>query len=419
MKPNYRRRRLVALGVVGLVLAAIVGGTGYVSAALAAPIPAVSPAFVPTAAEADALLQPAATPVWPGYGPGAIGMVGSDDLLSATGDQGVVPIASITKVVTALVILDVKPLAAGEVGPEIEYTDRDVDFYYDELNSGGSVAPVVNGLVLTERQSLEALLLASGNNYSISLAVWAYGSLDAFLEAATTWLNDRGLVGTHLADASGVLPESSSTVAELVTIGKLALAHPVLAEIVAMPSTELPVVGTIENTNKLLGELGVNGMKTGTTEEAGACLLFTADFVVGDQTVTLVGVLLGADTHPELNDDVRALLGSVQAGFHEVPLTEAGIAHANYRTVWGQSASAVTTEAASIVLWSDTPVSIGVKADPITLAAEGTTVGSITFTAGAQTVSVPLALDSTISDPGSEWRLSNPGVLSDAGSSER
>lgn len=415
MSPNYRRRRIIALGVVGLVLAAIVGGTGYVSAALAAPIPEVSPAIMPTAAVAEALVQPAAAPVWPGYGSGAIGMVGSDELLSVSGNQGVVPIASITKVVTSLVVLDAKPLAAGEVGPEIEYTDRDVEFYYDELNTGGSVAPVVNGLVLTERQSLEALLLASGNNYSISLAVWAYGSVDAFLEAANAWLSDRGLVNTHLADASGVLPESSSTVTDLVTIGKLALAHPVLAEIVAMPSTELPVVGTIENTNKLLGELGVNGMKTGTTDEAGACLLFTSDFVVGEQTVTLVGVLLGADTHPELNDDVRALLGSVQAGFHEVPLTEAGVTHATYGTVWGQSASAVTTEPGSLVLWSDTPVSIAVQSDPIQLATAGTVVGSITFTAGEQTVIIPLAVDSTISDPGSEWRLTNPGVLADAG----
>jgi serine-type D-Ala-D-Ala carboxypeptidase (penicillin-binding protein 5/6) len=399
----YRRRRIAFFSALFLFLAGLI----YVLSAGFAP---VQPAAA-VVAQPAALTAPAAQPVWPGEGASAIGALGFPGVLASSGDQAAVPIASITKMVTALVILDVKPLAGDEPGPTITFTDDDVDIYYDVIAENGSVAPVVAGMKLTQREAMTAMLLPSANNYSVSLAVWAFGSLDAYYAAADAWLQKNGLTGTVVADTSGLSPESISTPTDLVALGKLVLDSPAVASIVALTSAELPTIGTVKNTNKLLGKHGVDGIKTGTTDEAGACLLFSADFEVDGETITLVGVMLGADTHPELNEAITALIESVKPGFRQVPLTEKGAVYGTYTTPWGQTARAVAAEAASVLVWSDTAISGAVDARPVPLADEGDTVGTLDFTVGADTVSVPLVLDTALTDPGLGWRLTNPGGL--------
>ncbi|NYD66156.1 D-alanyl-D-alanine carboxypeptidase family protein [Agromyces atrinae] len=403
----YVRRRIVVFSALALVLALVIGGGVYTSSALAAPVPTQSA----TVADRVDATQPAVPIAWPDFGRGALGAVGMPGVLTSSGDQGAVPIASITKVVTALVILDAQPLAEGEAGPTIEYGERDADIYYDVIAEGGSVAPVAVGQTLSLRQSLEALLIPSANNYSISLAEWAYGSVDAYLAAARAWLDARGLTDTQLADTSGLDAGNTSTPANLIEIGKLALADPTIASIVAEQAADLPGIGVVDNTNKLLGWNGVDGIKTGTTDEAGACLLFSADYLVGDQTVTVVGVLLGGDTHSELNAAIRSVLESAVPAFHIVDVIAEGDAVATYSTVWGDEATARASTAASVLVWNDTPITQTVVADDITLAAEGTAVGSVQVTAGETTIDVPITLDAAIDDPGFEWRMTHPGGL--------
>ena len=399
----YRRRRITVFSTLTVFLA----GLAYVLATTLAPIPVTAAVLTQPAA----LTHPATQPAWPGFGATAVGAVGFPGVLASTGEQNAVPIASITKMVTTLVILEAKPLAADEAGPEISFTDADVGYYYDALAEDGSVAPVVSGMVLTEREALTAMLLPSANNYSHSLAIWAYGSMDAYLAAATAWLQAQGLIGTVVVDSSGLSPGSVSTPADLVELGKLVLADPVVSSIVALPSAELPTIGTINNTNKLLGQHGVDGIKTGTTDEAGACLLFSTDFMVGEQTITLVGVMLGGDTHPALNDAIAAVIESVKPGFHEVPLTAAGVSYGSYTTMWGTEVDAVTAEAASALVWSDTSITGTAVVRDVQLAEDGDTVGSVDFAVGDGTVSVPLVLDASVSDPGPMWRLGHPGEL--------
>jgi D-alanyl-D-alanine carboxypeptidase (penicillin-binding protein 5/6) len=402
-RQTYRRRRITVFSTLAVVLAGLVYGvsTGV------APLPEATAVV----AEPVTMTQPAVEPDWPEFGRGAIGALGFPGVLSASGDQSAVPITSITKMITALVILEKYPLAAGEAGPKIEFTDADVDIYYDVLAENGSVAPVVAGMVLTQREAFEGMLLPSANNYALSLAVWAFGSEEAYLQAAEAWLAARGLTATTVADTSGLSPNSVSTPAELVEIGKLVVGTPALAEIVAMPRADLPTVGMVTNTNKMLGELGVDGIKTGTTDEAGACLLFSSDVTVGSQSVTIVGVALGGDTHAELDRGIATLLESMKPGFHEVTLTEAGTAFADYTTEWGEGARAVAAEAASVLVWSDTPITGVATATPVDSATEGEKVGSVDFTVGEKTVTVPLALDTALTDPGLGWRLTHPGEL--------
>jgi serine-type D-Ala-D-Ala carboxypeptidase (penicillin-binding protein 5/6) len=405
----YRRRRIAVFGTLAIIVALLTTGGFYTANALGAPIPAAAPQVtdpVPVAAVPQALALP-------GFGSFAVGAVGFDGLLAAGNEQSPVAIASITKVVTALVVLEEHPIAAGEGGPEIAYTDADVAIYWDMIAQNGSVAPVQAGATLTLRESLEAMLLPSGNNYAISVANWAFGSVDGFLERARAWLDAHGLVNTRLADSSGLSLENVSTAAELVQLGEIALENPALAEIVATQSVDVPELGTIRNGNKLLGTHGVDGIKTGTTDDA-ANLLFSADVPVGSSSVTVVGVLLGGETHAVLNDAIAALLDSVVPGFHEVAPLEANQTLAEYETPWGETARARTTGGASVVVWSDTPVDVEVHADPVTLANRGDEVGSAVVHAGSQEITVSLVLDASLSDPGAWWRLMNPGALDPA-----
>lgn len=402
----YRRRRIVVFGVLALVVALLTTGGIYTANALGAPIPAAAPAVTdpePVAAAPQQLSLP-------GFGSYAVGAVGFDGLLAAGDDAASVPIASIAKVITALVVLEAHPIAAGEGGPEIAYTDADIDIYWNMVAQNGSVAPVVAGSTLTLRESLEAMLLPSGNNYAISIANWAFGSEAALAERANAWLAEHGLAATHVVDASGLSLDNVSTAADLVKLGEFALTDPVLAEIVAIPAVDIPELGTVKNSNKLLGTHGVDGIKTGTTDDA-ANLLFSADVAVGSSSVTVVGVLLGGVTHAVLNDAIAALLDSIAPGFHEVTPLEANQVLAAYETPWGDTARARTAGGASVVVWNDTPVDVEVHAAPVTLAARGDEVGTAVVRAGAQEITVPLVLDASLDDPGAWWRLTNPGAL--------
>ncbi|WP_395243130.1 D-alanyl-D-alanine carboxypeptidase family protein [Agromyces sp. MMS24-K17] len=402
----YRRRRIVVFGALAIVLALLLGAGAYAANALNAPIPTATAVVTDPAP----VVAPAQQVAGPGFGTWAIGAVGFPGTLAQSEDQSPLPSASITKVITSLVILDRNPIAPGEEGPSIAYTDDDVDIYWDMVAQNGSVAPVPAGSSLTLKQSLETMLLPSGNNYAISLSNWAFGSEQGLVDAARGWLDAHGLVHTTIADASGLSLENTSTPTDLVQLGQLALADPVLAEIVAMKSAEIPGVGTVTNSNKLLGTHGVDGIKTGTTDDA-ANLLFSADYPVGATSVTVVGVVLGAETHAVLNDAIATMLDSVAPGFHEVQALAAGQELASYAQPWGQTAVARARDGASVVVWSDTPVDVEVQVDDLTLATDDSEVGTAIVHAGDQQLTVPIVLDGSFEDPGAWWRLQNPGGL--------
>ena len=304
-----------------------------------------------------------------------------------------------------------KPLNAGDAGPTITFTNADVGYYNDQLAQDGSVAPVTAGSSLTENQTLEAMLLPSANNYATSLAVWAYGSVPAYLTAAQAWLGRRHLSHTSIADTSGISPHSVSSPADLVTLGELALANPVLASIVSQPAADLPGIGIVKNTNQLLGTAHVDGIKTGTTDQAGACLLFASTISVGSQSVVIVGVLLNGASHPQLDTDITATLRTVSAGFQLTQLVAAGDTLGSYQTVWGQTVGVVAKSDVTAVVWSDTPTTVTAAAKSEATGVIGDSVGTATFTTGGHVATVPLVLDASFSDPGPWWRAFHPADM--------
>jgi D-alanyl-D-alanine carboxypeptidase (penicillin-binding protein 5/6) len=374
---------------------------------LLAPLPAVEAAMTPYVAPVSA----AAELTLPAYGASGIGAVGTDGLLAASGSTEPVPIASISKIITTLVVLDAKPIDEGTDGATLSFTSADVQIYNDYLAENGSVKAVAAGTTFTQREVIELLLVGSANNYAQSLVNWAFGSEEEYAVAANAWLTAHGLTSTSVVDATGMSPSNVSTPQDLVKLGELALADSTVSTIIAQESVTVPRIGELSNTNKLLGVDGIDGIKTGTLDEAGACLLFSADVTVAGQDITLVGVILGGPDHSVVNKDVRALLTSAEAGYHEVVLATAGQQFGTYSTEWGAQTPLVATEDRSTLVWSDTTVAATVSADAVTLADDGDDLGSVVFDVGGSEISIPLETSAAIEDPGAWWRLTNPSKL--------
>jgi D-alanyl-D-alanine carboxypeptidase (penicillin-binding protein 5/6) len=399
----YRRRRVVVFGGLGLAL----GIAFYLPLTMLAPLRAVSAEIVPVEIAA------AAAPVvdWPDYGASAVGAIGFPGVLGQSGSDHALPMASITKVITALVVLDAHPLGPDDPGPTITTTAADVQHYRDYLAQNGKVTSVRAGLELSQRDLLDLTLVESANNYTLTLTLWAFGSVDAFVDAAGAWLDAHGLSGIRVVEPTGIDAGNTATAADLVELARLALADPAVAPIVGTASFTVAGLGDFETTNELLGSQGVTGIKTGTLDDFGANLLFSAEYPVGGSWVTVVGVVLGGPDHDALNRDILALLNGVAAGFTEVTVATDGEVFGAYRTVWDGTADAVAAEDATLVVWGDTPITAEVTAADVTSASAGADVGEAVFTAGTRTVTVELELARALEDPGPWWRFTHPWAL--------
>lgn len=400
----YRRRRIVVFGLLGVLLATVV----YVPSALAAPLEAAQPEVAviePAVAEAAAV-------EWPDYGRGAIGLADGSGVLATNGAEDPGVIASVTKIVTNLVVLQEHPLAPGEEGPEVTMTQTDVDLWNFWVADNASVQPVAAGTVLTQRDLMELSLISSAANYTNSLIVWAFGDMDGFLAAARTWLDGHGLAGVQLEEGVGLAPGNTATASDLVSLARIALADPTIAEIAGTATAEVPLVGTIENTNTVLGVGGVTGLKTGYTTEAGYNLLFSATVDVDGAPVTLVGALLGGPSRAATDEAVVRVVASAAANLHRVTAVEAGAELGGYTTEWGGTTTAVAAEAASALVWGDDAVSVAIELEPVSTAEAEERIGTVTVsTPGVADIEIPAVAAEALGDPGPIWRLTHPVEL--------
>ena len=159
-----------ALAVVAVVVAVVgVGGRG-------ADHPPGVPADHPARRCPRPCVVPGSSPAlpWPALGQGAVS-VPALGYASQSGPETPVPIASLTKMTNAVVILRDHPVAPGANGPMITITPDDVSQYDVDLDNDESNIPIQAGEVLSERQMLEALLTQSANDIAYSLAVWDAG----------------------------------------------------------------------------------------------------------------------------------------------------------------------------------------------------------------------------------------------------
>ncbi|MFC8681819.1 D-alanyl-D-alanine carboxypeptidase family protein [Microbacterium ureisolvens] len=414
-----RRRRRIALLVTAIVLLVLIGvPAGYTGWALNAPLGAPD---VDVHAPAPPPVPAAAAVSLPTQGAAAVAVAGGDEYLgpaasgiwASSGGDEPRSIASIAKLITALVILDRHPLAGPtDPGPTITFSKADHDLYDQYYVRGATIAAMPTGSSMSLYDALATMLIPSASNYAEAVSTWAFGSQWAFREAARRWLATNGLTGTTLVEPTGLDARNTSTPADLIALGKLAAANPVISSISATPSLALPGPGPMANTNDLLGSNGITGLKTGNLGEGTYNLLFTASVPVGTaQPLQVTGVVLGGATRANVNHNVMAMIDSIRAGFHEVPVATSDQSVGTLTTPWGSSARLVISAGATIFTWSDTPISVEMTTTTPKSYADGEEVGTVTYTAGPNTVSVPVEIDGTIEEPTEWWRLTHPGEL--------
>jgi len=417
--PEVRRRRrrigLLVTAIVVVLLLAVPGG--YVWWALTAELP--SP--VVETGRPSVTVPAAATPTLPSSGASAIAVAGADEYLGAgasgiwatSGTDEQRPIASIAKLITALVILDRHPLAdASDPGPTITFSKADHDLYDQYYVRGATIAAMPTGSSMSLHDALATMLIPSASNYAEAVSTWAFGSQGAFRGAAQRWLAANGLNGTTIVEPTGLDARNVSTPSDLIALGKLAAANPTIASIAATSSLTLPGPGPMANTNGLLGSNGITGLKTGNLGDGTYNLLFTASVPVGTaEPLSVTGVLLGGLTRANVDRDTMALIDSIRAGFHEVTVAERDQQVGTITTPWGASAQIVIADYATIHTWSDTPIVVEMTTTTPRTFEDGEEVGSITWTAGPNTVTVPVEVAGTIAPPTDEWRLTHPQQL--------
>ena len=372
------------------------GGLGSTTAAArAAETPVELPLTVRQTA-ATTFTVPGALPQlpWPTDGEAAIEVEGLGLLGTSGAVSSPVPIASITKTMTAYLILEDHPLAAGQDGPTITVTRAEAETYVKESDTGDSLVPVRAGEQISERDALYALMLASADNFAQILADWDVGGTTAFLARMNAEAVQLGMTGTTFTDPSGLAASTTSTALDLLKLGAAAMQLPDFRQIVGTTAAYVPVAGEIKNYDQLLGTDGVIGIKTGSTDAAGSCLLFAATTVVDGQTETIVGAVLGQ----HLGDSEGIVSPALEAAHKLVLTAEAALTTAE-----------VAAPGATIAVFDRGTVSEGALtvAAPVTAVGwpglilqvavvGGTAAPAITVTAGAGTAPLaaePLAIE--------------------------
>lgn len=401
-------RWLLAIGVVVLI------GVGAGAVNYLRPIPAVEAAASLPASDVVPGTVPALP--WPARGSAAVavgnlvpGVGNSLGLIANSGNEQPIPAASVTKVMTALVILEDKPLKKGESGPTITLTSADVQIYQAAVANKESVVPVQAGEQLTEFQALEGLLLPSGNNLAVSLARWDAGSVDAFVAKMNARASKLNLKNTKFGDPAGVSPSSVSTPSDLVTLGMEAMkTQEVFVQIVALGQAELPVAGTVYNVDAVLGQNGIIGIKTGSGLDSGANFLFAASAQVDGFPVVIFGCVMGQPTLAMAFDRAKALIATVQSALHVRTVLARNQTVGTYTTPWGAQADVILTADVNLALWPGMPLRENLEAKWLIIdkpLPSSTKVGTQHISLGDYKLDVPVVTASPLYPPGRFWRL--------------
>ena len=237
--------------------------------------------------------------------------------LSGTENDKVYP-ASITKLMTAYVALQF-------LDADLQITAGDA---LDLVGPGSSVAEIKKGDVLTTSQLVTGLLLPSGNDAAYLLAVEAgrvikndqtlspTQAVKAFMNEVNGQMRSLGMTGSNFTNPDGYHEyEHFTCIADLVTIGQLAVEHPVILDAVKVYEAEVALPDRTlkwENTNFLVVPgseyecVYALGLKTGQTPDAGSCLLSAFD-VEGQKYI--IGVF-GCPDIPDRFEDTLQLLNS-------------------------------------------------------------------------------------------------------------
>jgi len=205
------------------------------------------------------------------------------DLIYAKAADAVTPIASVTKLMTAMVVLDAEQPLDEPIGVGI----GDLDLLK------GSHSRLGLGSELPRREMLRLALMASENRAASSLARHYPGGTEAFVEAMNRKAQALGMTRTHFADPTGLSSDNVSTASDLARMVKAAAGYELIRDATTTAShyVEVQPTGRIlgfNNTNSLVraGQWDIQVSKTGFIREAGKCLVMLA--TVASRPVVIV-----------------------------------------------------------------------------------------------------------------------------------
>lgn len=284
------------------------------------------------------------------------------------------PMASLTKVMTALLVLEHSRL---DELAWVPYEVRSIPDGKIWLEPGTRV-PV--------EDLLEALLLASANDAALTLAFHVSGSEEAFVELMNRRAQELGLTGTQFRNPHGLHEAGhQATARDLARLTRAAMANPTFRRLVALREAEIadPAGGgtrPVTNINALLAvEPRATGVKTGYTSQAQSCLIGSA---AGDG-VELIGVILGADTKDQVVDAMAGLLDWGLTSFRPARVLEAG-----QRVALPDGRSALVERDVSVLVPVDGAAAVEVSVEGG--AGEAATPEAVVRVDGREAVRVPL-----------------------------
>ena len=205
----------------------------------------------------------------------------SQSTLYEYNSQARLPIASLTKLMTAFVIL------------EENDTDDIVTISSNAASTVGSSMGLYTGEQITVKNLLYGLLIESGNDSAVALAEHNAGSESAFVTKMNQKAKELGMYNTAYANTTGL--DSSiaySSARDLALLSSHLSRDPSIREIVrqesATVSSTTGISHTLTSTNILLGQYGIKGLKTGKTPVAGECLITLAESPDSHEIITVV-----------------------------------------------------------------------------------------------------------------------------------
>ncbi len=215
-------------------------------------------------------------------------------------------IASTTKIMTALIVCE-----------QCNVLDR-MRIPKEAVGIEGSSMYLKEGEVLTLQELLYGLMLSSGNDAAVALAIYCGGTVEGFAELMNDKARNLGLTGTHFENPNGLdSPGHYSTARDLAKLAAYAMKNPIFYKTVSAKSVRIGE-RCLTNHNKLLWKLeGADGVKTGFTKAAGRILVSSAT----RQGRRIIGVTIDA---PDDWNDHCQLLNEGFARYQDRQIVQAG-----------------------------------------------------------------------------------------------
>ncbi|WP_326589822.1 D-alanyl-D-alanine carboxypeptidase family protein [Streptomyces sp. NBC_01294] len=353
---------------------------------------------------------------WPSEGQAYMAAAGLGTL-GQSGEQKPVPIASVTKSMTAYIILRDHPIKKGEQGAmiDIDKTAETEGKKNDSVNNESTLDTVKEGEKISEYDAIAALMIPSANNIARLLARWDAGSQEAFVKKMNDTAKELGMTKTTYTDPSGLDATTVSTAEDQVKLGLKLVEMETLLDITKKPSWVDPSGKNWPNWNRLVPYNDSLGIKTGTTTKAGGNLLFAAQKKIGNTNQLIVGAVLGQHKAPIIDTVIAAskqLMLATQKALEGATVVKKGQVVGYVDDGLGNRTPVVATADVQAVGWASLTVDVklanGGGKLPQTAKA-GTEVGVLTVGEGASQVKVPVALQSDLAAPGIGSKLTRIG----------